>query len=229
MILSEEQKKTLTGSRIFSGLDEGFIANEVIRRGKVCVVSSGELIIDRSDGVRRFGIILSGRAAIYSSCPGKSALLRIALCGDPVGIAGLYSGVPISTDIIAAGEAGCTVFILSASDLDALMNSDADGILRRNLLVFLSDRVAFLNGRINCVTGGQADRRLARLLMLSAGGTGVFDPGMSSKSLADILDIGRASLYRAVESLENEGVMKYQDGKFYVQDAEKLISINERK
>ena len=57
---------------------------------------------------------------------------------------------------------------------------------------------------------------------------GVF-AGFDLTRQADILDIGRASLYRAIESLENEGVMKYQDGKFYVQDAEKLISINERK
>ena len=228
MILSEEHKKALSGSRIFSGLDDGFIANEVVRRGRLCVISAGEHILDRRDGVRRFGIILSGRAAIYSSCTGKRSLLRIAVCGDPVGIAGLYSGGPISTDIIAVGESGCTVFTVTASDLDSLMSLDSGGTLRRNLLIFLSDRVAFLNSRINCVTGGQADKRLARLLVLSTGGKGEFDPGMSMKTLADILDIGRASLYRAVETLEQNGAIDYNDGKFKIIDSKKLISINER-
>jgi CRP-like cAMP-binding protein len=69
----------------------------------------------------------------------------------------------------------------------------------------LAGRVRFLNRKIQCFTAGSAERRLA-LWLLSEEEEVITLPS-SLTTLSDMLDIGRASLYRALDKLENSGLI----------------------
>ena len=73
-------------------------------------------------------------------------------------------------------------------------------------LSFLAGRVCFLNRKIQCFTAGSAERRLA-LWLLSEEEEVITLPS-SLTTLSDMLDIGRASLYRALDKLEGDGLIR---------------------
>ena len=109
---------------------------------------------------------------------------------------------------------------------EELMTVETDGRFRTNLIKFLSDRVTFLNSKIDCVTGGSAERRLVMFLKnSSANNNGEIEIGMSMTALAHALDIGRASLYRILSSLEKKGLIKTEPKKIIFIDPKGLERI----
>ncbi len=79
-------------------------------------------------------------------------------------------------------------------------------------LRFLADRIEFLSERIKTLTAGSAEERLYLYLKdwaQSAGG-GELRLAMKGEELAKSLNMGRASLYRAFEQLEEQGRIRRQ-------------------
>ena len=72
-------------------------------------------------------------------------------------------------------------------------------------LQFLAERVQFLNAKIRSFTAGSTERRLALWLAEHAQNGAIRTPSLSM--LAETLDIGRASLYRALDKMELEGLI----------------------
>ena len=134
--------------------------------------------------------------------------MRFISPGDAVGVAGLFAAKAPETQIIACGDGKSEMFFIGREAFEQLMNEESDGQFRTNLIKFLSDRVTFLNSRIDCVTGGSAERRLALFIKNSpVDSSGCVSLGMSMTALAHALDIGRASLYRAFDSLQSDGII----------------------
>ena len=88
-------------------------------------------------------------------------------------------------------------------------------------LQFLAERVYFLNGKIRAFTAGSAERRLA--LWLAEHPEKQPFPTGSLTALAKTLDIGRASLYRALDKLENEGAILRDGRRITVLAADNLL------
>ncbi len=80
-----------------------------------------------------------------------------------------------------------------------------------NYIRFLTGRVRFLNDKIQGLVSGSAEAALRQYLLQNTEAYGdkhiVRLPG-SISALAETLNIGRASLYRAFESLERAGIIK---------------------
>ena len=88
-------------------------------------------------------------------------------------------------------------------------------------LVLLSDRVRFLNRKIQCFTAGSAERKLA-LWLISEDQKSIVLPSAIA-SLADMLDLGRASLYRALDKLEDEGLISRSGRTITVISQERIL------
>jgi DNA-binding IclR family transcriptional regulator len=71
----------------------------------------------------------------------------------------------------------------------------------------------YLNKKITVFTAGSAERKLACFMLDHISGN-TFTPPTSMKRLSDMLGIGRASLYRAIDSLTECGAIteKTKDG-----------------
>ncbi len=77
-----------------------------------------------------------------------------------------------------------------------------------NYLSFLTGRIFYLNRRIDAYTGGSAECRLAMYLLDNQqdGVPPKVTLPFGMNKLAELLGIGRASLYRAMETLEKKGI-----------------------
>lgn len=205
-----------------------FVRNVVYPSGRIIVRSPGELIIpcDLTDSGGTLGILVDGHAVIYSSDEGRRVPLRFAAGGEEVGIAGLFASSPLKTQITSCGDKPTVIFVLDRNALLEIIEKDNNGSVLNSLLCLLSDKVAFLNRRIACLSGGSAERRLAVFLRsLPLSSDGKVSIGMSMKALASALDIGRASLYRAFDSLESSSVIERKGGDVVIRDPQKLESI----
>lgn len=160
---------------------------------RVCEATTGCSLVT---GEKYLGVILLGRAQVCSNDEGRTVILRMLSPGDVFGAAALFCPEELPLSRIEAATP-CTVLSLSGVAVRELMASDP--AVLDAYLAFLAGRVRYLNRKICCFTAGTAPRRLA-LWLLSEEHDTVTLPSLSA--LSDMLDIGRASLYRAFEQLE---------------------------
>ena len=75
--------------------------------------------------------------------------------------------------------------------------------------------------KIMFYTSGSAERRLA--LYLDSFKTDTVTPDMPMNALSELLDIGRASLYRAIDSLVSDGFIKRDGDSILIIDRDKML------
>lgn len=153
-------------------------------------------------GEKHLGILLEGYADIQSADSGRSVVLRTMHAPSVFGAASLFCDSPLPLSNIPA-KTVCRVLYVPLKDVNELLAKDEG--FRTSYLAFLAGRVRFLNRKIQCFTAGSAERRLA-LWLLSEEEEIITLPS-SLTTLSDMLDIGRASLYRALDKLENSGLI----------------------
>ena len=179
------------------------LLSEALRSPDCCIqtASSGERIGESAQ--RTLIVILDGRVQIRSTDGERNVILRTAIKGEILGAASLFlkQAPPISY-IEALGS--CRALLMSADTVRELLQRDAKFL--DAFLSFLAGRVRFLNQKIRCFTAGSAERRLALWLIAEERETLTLPNSLSS--LAETLDIGRASLYRALDKLVEDGLIR---------------------
>lgn len=157
-----------------------------------------------SEGIR-VGSLLSGGAEVHTGLGEGRALLKTVALGELFGVANLYAeNEPFPTQIVTT-EKSKILFI----DGDAFRNFiENDPTARRNYLAFQSKKIVYLNRKILIFTAGSAEKRFA-LFLLEHEMDGSVNLPCSMTELSELLGIGRASLYRAVDSFAaNEWIEK---------------------
>ena len=163
--------------------------------------SPGDEIPTREKGKARIGILLEGRARVISHGENGIPLNRLEK-GGVFGVSALFGCGGADTRIVAESE-GKALFFREA-DMEPLWE---EAVIRKNILCFLTDRICFLNRKIAFFTGNGAEGKVARYLSQSADAAGICTIPSSLSDLAKSLHLGRASLYRALETLEKDGVI----------------------
>ena len=175
------------------------------------VFGSGECIYASGESNIALGIILRGKAEVFSADPSKDVLLRTISIGDMVGVSKLFDKeASFNTRVYAKG--GARVLFISEEALGQLLENDKT--VMYNYIKFMADRIRFLNEKILYYTAGSTERRLA--LYLTSFGKKTIRLSISMTDLAGTLDVGRASLYRAFDKLSEDG---------YIIRSEKIIVI----
>ena len=128
--------------------------------------------------------------------------------GDTFGVANLFSSTEQFVSLIVAKKA-CRVLFFSEETVALLLREDTTFCM--NYIHFLSDRICFLNTKISCFTAGSPERKLAFFLLSCADDKmEQYSLSINSNSLSDMLNVGRASLYRAFDCLVSEGLIQKQ-------------------
>ena len=169
---------------------------------------SGEVIYSKDSEKRCVGMIISGKATCEPFGSKDNALLRIMQENDTFGVANLYCVNEPFPSVIVAKTATKVLFI----DGDAfcrLIENDASVL--KAYLSFLSNKLVYLNKKISTLTAGTTEKKLAAYILENCDDNNTL-PALSMSSLADILGIGRASLYRALDELEALDLIR-KDGK----------------
>ena len=89
-------------------------------------------------------------------------------------------------------------------------------------LGFLSGRIRYLNRKIGFLSAGSAERKLA--LYLASLGKETVRLDASISALSELLDVGRASLYRAFDKLTEDGFIRKEGRNFTLLDAEGMLN-----
>ncbi|MBR2908248.1 MAG: Crp/Fnr family transcriptional regulator [Clostridia bacterium] len=187
---------------------------------RTCVYSHGEEIPLASGNEHLLVILTRGTALAYSLDKERSVILRTVTPGTAFGVSVLFSEeAPVS--VIRAKTSAEAVAIPSSVVRSLIAESPT---FRMNYIEFLSGRIRFLNRRIACYTAGSAERRLALYLVdlpEAADGVAVLDVPMTD--LSELLDIGRASLYRAFGRLSECGLIRREDRRVEILDRDGLL------
>lgn len=162
---------------------------------------SGKRILLDQNGTTRIGILLSGALKIFS--PSDGTILNRLEPGSLFGVSCLYGEKSAETIIVAAKAS--TVLFLNGEGSEVLWENPK---LRKNLISFLTDRIRFLNRKIASFTAHSSEEKLLCYLQQNADDSRKISLSGSYSELARALHLGRASLYRAMEKLEQRGVMQ---------------------
>lgn len=217
-MLTQQEWQKLWGTPLFREADRKNA--ERILTASACEAISfadGEVLMSPEVHQRRIGILLKGEATVTTPDPGKETLLRFLSPEEPFGIANLFLDTPFVSIIRARGA--CKAFFLTEEAVRALLESDRAFLY--GYLAFLSGRICYLNRKIGYLTAGTAERRLA--LYLSSYGQEVFSLNTSITALSELLDVGRASLYRAFDKLCEDGLIQKEGRRISVPDTEALL------
>jgi len=179
--------------------------------------SDGDMILSPSSSQKKVGFVMDGEASVTTKDPSKNALLRFLYDGDLFGIANLFTDEPFVSVIRA--EKKCRVFFLTETAIRALLESDRAFLY--HYLEFLSGRICYLNRKIGYLTAGSAERRLALYLTAFEKDEILLEESLSS--LSELLDIGRASLYRAFDRLEKDGHIQKDGRRIVLLNSEAML------
>ena len=180
----------------------------------------GDVIYSPEIFEEKIGFVYSGDCQVSRpSVNGASVPLNLLGRTDSFGIITVFSRqADFPTAVIAKNES--TVLFLQAQDVLNLVKKNTTVAL--NVINFLTERIAFLNDKISAFSGGTVEKKLASYILSIAKrrSDSVFD--FNKKRSAEALNCGRASLYRAMNSLEESGCVKFVDKKIYILDLEGL-------
>ena len=175
----------------------------------VTFYARGDVVYSPENYQRSLGIVLSGSALVYKLCSDDKRLLMSRLSpGGLFGMAALFGGVRAYPTEIHA-EKALTVLFLTEDWLEKAFRKEP--LLSRNYIALLSERIRFLTLRIEAIAGDDVRARLLRVLAslhLEQGKRGAIVLPYTLAQLAQLLAIGRASLYRALDMLEEEGILQ---------------------
>ncbi len=188
---------------LFDGLSEKQKQDAI---NDLCVARcfcKGETIYCAGKYEKAMGVLLCGSASAVSG----SVIKRKFIEGDVFGVAALFgSGDTYISEIVA--DSKTMVQFISETQLNLIFEKYP--ITMRNYIAFLSDRVRFLNKKINHLSSPDTDSKLLSFLVSASDKNGSVTVGNMSQ-LSKMLGIGRTSLYRSLSELESKNLIEREE------------------
>ena len=201
----------IRGCRIFGGMTDSEI-EKIIESDGCCRVSlpRGECY-EAQPGIY---IVLSGKIKVMKKEDGRELFLRQLAPGDTFGYTCLFAAENDRVrGLLYANSKTQALFIPEQVIMELIETTPRVSL---NIISVLTDKIRFLNKKIDSFTSPSGEKRLFKYL-LSCPCTD--DGGIQIGNMAELarrLDMGRASLYRAFDSLEEGGKITRKDGWVYV-------------
>lgn len=194
--------EVLYNTVLFRNTDKKLAEELLTEKNSVLLVKKGENIYTPEKFSRSLGIVIDGICRAKNTCGNKTVLLNEFRTGDIFGAAALFTDDNCYVSEIEA-VSDCTVIFITQATAENFIEQDST--FAKNYITFLSDKIRFLNRKINRFTAKTPEDRLLEYLRVQP----VADDGHTiiktdMRSLANILGISRASLYRAIDMLQRE-------------------------
>ena len=205
--LTEEQLQLAAQNPIFRSVALSRLAELLEREVLLCPFRKDEIIYSPDHFEERIGLFLSGTAVAEKSK--GTVILNTFEAGSCFGVATLFSQSKRYVTTIRA-KSDCLVAFLSGESMIRLFREEPQ--ISLNYIAFLASRIHFLNRKIDQFTAVSAEEKLTLWLLEQAERSNPFRMPVSYAKLSEMLDLGRSSLYRELDALEAEGLLK-KDGK----------------
>ncbi len=206
--MSVEDYAAAAGCQLFKGCADDEIKSFFDRSGVNVISFAGGDTVSPEMRANGWAIVISGSVRIFSgSESGGTMLLNVVGSGQPFDISSLAgcAGSPVMSEVRAAGK--CRVAFIGAMDTMLLMSEFPK--VAANCMAFFCGRIAFLNRKIHTLSRATAEQKLADFLLSEFGveGEKATVRIKSCVELAVRLNLSRASLYRALGTLEQSGMI----------------------
>lgn len=175
--------------------------------------SKGTAIYSPKRFRRCLGVLLTGRARVSKG----SLVVNTLEQGGLFGAAALFNRREDYETTITALEPCTVAFFPEAVVAELLLKSPA---FCGNYVAYLSERIHFLNRKIQGLTAPGAVGKLA--LYLGSEGRSGGRVACTATELAQRLDVSRATVYRAFETLEDQGIIRRRGKTVEILDLERL-------
>ena len=214
----------IRGSFLFEG-----VRDEVIDK---CLANSVFEIIryHRKDPIytpssfeHKIGIILEGKCRVNRLRCGCSPLpLNTLYPGDSFGVLAMFTGrEEFPTEIVA--EKDSVIAYISQESFEKMIL--LSGEISLNVIRFLANRINFLCDKVSSFSSDNVEQKLARYLVSLSQSTGCHELKFNKKAAAESLNTGRTSLYRALQSFAENGIIKINEKTITILDYDSLERI----
>lgn len=207
-----EIAKKLAKCFLFSGLNHDTVSNLLSKINvNIQTFPRGEVIYSPDNFEKRMGFVIEGECSIYKKrSQGSDIPLNTVGAFGCFGItAALTSKEEFPTTILAKRK--CTIAFFTRDDLTVLIKENST--VSMNIIRFMCERIIFLNEKVTTFSSDNVEQKLARLILCDRNIAGVSEFKFNKKHAAETINAGRASLYRALDSLKEKGLITY-DNKF---------------
>ncbi|MBE6643904.1 MAG: Crp/Fnr family transcriptional regulator [Ruminococcaceae bacterium] len=168
---------------------------------KLCFILSGECTVER---VR---------------CDGNSVPLNTLKKGQSFGIMTILScEEEFPTRVVAKRDSE----ILFISKTDTLRLIQTYPNIAMNVINFLAKKISFLNTKVATFSSSTVEAKLSNYILSECKKQMSAEISFNCKKSAEAISAGRASLYRAIASLTEAGIIKLENQKIYILDREGL-------
>lgn len=200
----------LKQTRIFKDADEKILTSVLNTYGKSVSYSKNDIVFSKETYSPVLCLIIKGEARVSK---GETVISHLK-DGEIFGAAFLYNqSYEFENTVIALTP--LKVVIIEKSGVDELIKCDSS--ISFNYISYLSERIGFLNDKIEGYTKPSAEEKLMLYLQKNADiNNGKCEISVSMTELSHVLQISRASLYRVIETLEQQGKICRDGKKIYV-------------
>jgi len=209
---------------LFKNLEQD-IANKLI--GQISIEErkylKGDTIYSPENFEEKVGFVLDGKCRISRHTSTGPVPLNLLKRGDSFAITTIFSTRDMFPTIATAATNSAVIFI-TKNDILYLISQSVQ--IAVNIMNFLTERIEFLNDKIAAFSSGTVGEKLVNyiLTLVKKHGTNEFE--FNKKRSAEALNCGRASLYRAMDSLAMSGYVTFADKKIYILDLKGLERIS---
>lgn len=220
-ILSAEDKEALKRSFLFK--DMPWTVTEAALKDKRCAVceyEEGQLIMDNSGFIRALFFVLSGCADAVKVTEETQIPLRSIGKYDFFGAAALFNDDDRYISRITALKKTRLIILPQEMITELIIHHSRIAL---NYIGFLTKRVRYLDAKINLFISTSGKNALINYLCTHLNSSGTVRADIPLTSLAARLNMSRASLYRAFDSLEESGLIKRNGRDIIITDPEGLI------
>lgn len=216
MNLTKEELSCVAGTSLFSGYSEDALSELLeLCRPERRRYPKHSIIYSQREFHQELGLLLSGSILVSKGELVVSHLEEGALFGA----AALFNE---ETDYVSTlrALAPCDILFFSQGAIQLLL--DREPMARQNFVRYLSQRIRFLSRRIDALTQNTGEKKLSSFLLQHMGPDGSIQPIRSMTELAARLNMGRATLYRELQKLEEQGVLTRKGKEITVKEPEQL-------
>ena len=211
---------------IFEKMSEGEIKKALATSEyTLTCYKTGEKIFDEDSFFHAIAFILDGEASVYKFSGDRRTLLSQLREGDSFGASSLFGASPrFPTSIYAKTD--CTIMFIAQDKMSELITKFPQ--IAINYILFLSDKIRFLNDKIDSFAATSAEQKTAKFLLRNCKESRMSSP-LNMTQISSSLGIGRASLYRILGKLEECGAIERNHAEIIIKDEKILKNILNQK
>lgn len=214
-------RKIISSLFLFKGIKENALSS-LLDSHKFEIESHlrDDVIYSPNSFEKKVGFVLRGKCeVIRKRSGGTDVILNTLEAGDSFGILAVFSDeAEFPTSIVAKTK--CDILFISAAELTELCQECPE--ISINVMRFMANRISFLNGKIATYSAEGVKAKLASFILHESERLDSLEISLNCKKCSEILGTGRASVYRAINSLVTEGLIKFDSKKINILDRKGL-------